>query len=103
MKIGQIQEAMALRVKYRKGKPDTYKVNQLGVHMMNRGGHGIYPNGSDVVHLGKKIIQGGIDMFCKMGELSAQPLAPGAAPPGLPPRGGRLRRKRFHFTKHPVL
>ena len=54
MERGQVQEAMAYRVKYRVGKPRSIVVDMLGVHMMNRGGHGIYPNGSDVVHLGKK-------------------------------------------------
>ena len=62
MERGQVQQAMAYRVKYRVGKPRSICVDMLGVHMMNRGGHGIYPNGSDVVHLGKKIIQGGIDI-----------------------------------------
>ena len=54
MERGQVQQAMAYRVKYRVGKPRSICVDMLGVHMMNRGGHGVYPNSSDVVDLGKK-------------------------------------------------
>ena len=47
---GQLQQAMALRVKYRlNAKNPKRKLNcqSMGVHLMNRGNHEIYPNGGD--------------------------------------------------------
>ena len=64
MERGQIQEAMAFRVKFRVCQLNPLRsihVDSLGVHMMNRGMLEIYPNGSDVVSLCKEIVRNGFD------------------------------------------
>ena len=57
----QIQKGMALRVKYRLHPSNPKRkmmLSNLGVHMMNRGLHDIYPNGDDVRALGLRLIPG---------------------------------------------
>jgi hypothetical protein len=52
--FGQLQRAMAYRVKYRLYQQNPKrKLNceTMAVHMMNRGLHDIYPNGPDVREL----------------------------------------------------
>ena len=58
----QMQAAMALRVKYRKGDPKRrICIMQMGVHMMNRGPPEVYPNGSDVHSLGFRVTEQNFD------------------------------------------
>ena len=57
----QIQKGMALRVKYRLHPSKSKRkmmLSNLGIHMMNRGLHDIYPNGDDVRALGLRLIPG---------------------------------------------
>ena len=57
----QIQMGMALRVKYRlhpSNPKRKFMLSNLGIHMMNRGLHDIYPNGDDVRALGLRLIPG---------------------------------------------
>ena len=57
----QIQKGMALRVKYRLHPSNPKRkmmLSNLGIHMMNRGLHDIYPNGDDVRALGLRLIPG---------------------------------------------
>ena len=55
---GRMQKAMCYRVKYRVNaeKPKRrFPIPSMGVHMMNRGGHEVYPNGGDVRELGVQL------------------------------------------------